>query len=1355
MRERKWILYLTLTVAVTILGFYFGWSAFKANDRIRKLILSKIQPFTSESIDIASLEVGIGKIRLHGVNVTAKDSAWILGIEHAEINYSFLDLVKNKITPYKASREAVFVRPSLTIRRFGQIKSDSLRKGSVNNFSSMFAGLRRVTVAGAMIYIEGSAGDRITLAHDLNGWLQKTTTDSAAIRLSGKVFNSNRRNIKFTGMIDIAGGQVERLTAELEDSKLAFDLPLLLPDFIEAVDGKIKGNFAYHRDRGFAGGLTITGGVLATKRSNLLFEDVLIEGDFIDDNLDVEVKVASFNGIPFQISGKVENIFNPEADLKLAFPTFDLQGFLQRTMPTKRIPLHGNMTSAFDIRGSLGKPVIKGTLISQDLQFSGISFDGFMAELEYSSGTLKVMGEGKHANGMSIQLSGNGSLKDSILINAANIRLSGDAMPLVGGKLKMIKNLPAILELRVSGGVNNFKSTGLGQVIVDFANGSRLPLSSDIIYENEILNLKISSHGKELIAGKINGLLSAEPEWNFDLLDVEDLLIAFIGRDRATKWENIDVSGNFAGSPSSWILKGDGKIYSAYGERIVGDLVLEGNSRKNGSFNYDLSGDYYSENGNVLDFMLKAELADSLLAVRSARIGKIMEFQGKYPLNNKQIRFGELKFTDFRLEDLHEFFPSLSFAKGRVTGGAVWSQKKDKRITDVAVNLQQAYFHNSRQYKADVMYQKINGKIVEAGLNVFQDDKQVLAGRLDSNINDVLKGNISGHDMDFGDIVQAISGDTLLKGTGALSIDIIRKESKTISAIDISIPVGKFGPIPYSDFVVRAADTTSPGQTWPQGSLSILKSKLQVTDSLKILAWGDLNHGGRKKSDISILAEGDILGMLPLLTPVVKEASGNGELFLRLAGSSTGLVPGSGRLSIAGGKAKLAEIIDKVEDVNVDIVLSVFSRMLDIKNISGKVEKGTFTISNRFIDTETSKFAPLVFPRLSIGLGVLDMTTTGKGLHMHIPGLMEQDDKGWIMFSGLEKDTPFLICGPVANPRLRGTLLLEEARVTYPFLVEESNVDSTAELGFIDFVDFDLNVLPRKDVYFIRQINNPLGNLFIDLKLSDDTGNLRVAGIGAEGGVEVWGTLVSTAGTIEVIDHLFRPERIVFDHPKGALDPLLYGRAFTTVIDSMGRPSTVWLEITSINDDTGIEQAGGPWSKVTFKLSTDNPNLARTEADLMSALGYSESQLKDRAYSALGLQVENMIVRPLLRPLEKGLRRSLGLDVVRFSSMFSRNLVQMQNYSTGSWTPIHLLRSSRLTLGKYLANGLYMTYTGRIHSNNPYLFHTAGIGFRHALILEYSISPDLFLEMEYTYDTQLLARRREDKRIWLRHVFNF
>ena len=64
-------------------------------------------------------------------------------------------------------------------------------------------------------------------------------------------------------------------------------------------------------------------------------------------------------------------------------------------------------------------------------------------------------------------------------------------------------------------------------------------------------------------------------------------------------------------------------------------------------------------------------------------------------------------------------------------------------------------------------------------------------------------------------------------------------------------------------------------------------------------------------------------------------------------------------------------------------------------------------------------------------------------------------------------------------------------------------------------------------------------------------------------------------------------------------------------------------------------------------------------------------------------------------------------------------------------------------------------FTASIQTAWKYQYHDEGLGFRHALSLEYTFRPDLFLEMEYTYDSKLLYDRREDKRIWLRHVFAF
>jgi hypothetical protein len=64
-----------------------------------------------------------------------------------------------------------------------------------------------------------------------------------------------------------------------------------------------------------------------------------------------------------------------------------------------------------------------------------------------------------------------------------------------------------------------------------------------------------------------------------------------------------------------------------------------------------------------------------------------------------------------------------------------------------------------------------------------------------------------------------------------------------------------------------------------------------------------------------------------------------------------------------------------------------------------------------------------------------------------------------------------------------------------------------------------------------------------------------------------------------------------------------------------------------------------------------------------------------------------------------------------------------------------------------------MTYSGQVESDIRYYYQAHGLGLRHALTLEYTIRPDLYLGMEYTYYNQLLIDRREDKRVWIRHTF--
>jgi hypothetical protein len=538
------------------------------------------------------------------------------------------------------------------------------------------------------------------------------------------------------------------------------------------------------------------------------------------------------------------------------------------------------------------------------------------------------------------------------------------------------------------------------------------------------------------------------------------------------------------------------------------------------------------------------------------------------------------------------------------------------------------------------------------------------------------------------------------------------------------------------------------------GTLNILGGWFVREDGLTIRLSGKIPHESSREADISIHAKGNILGLLTELSPFIRKSEGMGELFLRLGSKLGNWVIGKGQLQLNNGKVELASVLRSIDHLNGSVRIHPRNRFVEIIQLTGNIEGETFLLTNELIDESSDLLDPLVFEDLGIQLGFLKLKTDGKGIHIHLPGLMEPDEKGWIKLSGSNSEEPFIIAGPTSSPLVRGTIALSSSQFTYPFLPPKDEEDSNNELiKLLESIDWDIHIVPRKDVHYVRNLVNPISNVYMDLLLKDEYGEINLQGIIREATLDVWGNLISTEGTIEFLDHYFRPETITFDYPRGAT-PILSGRSSTTVIDTTGMPSTVWLSLNTIDEVTGIEKEGGELAEIKFRLSADNPNLGRTEADLLAALGYSVESFKERAYDALGMRVENIVFRPILRPIEKGIRHHLGFDVVRFFSMFSRNIAQIQSGNPITFDPKMLLRRTRVMLGKYLAPGLFITYSGEVQEG-LFRYHTQGLGFRHALTLEYTIRPDLFLEMEYTYDSQLLSDRREDKRIWIRHIFPF
>ena len=90
---------------------------------------------------------------------------------------------------------------------------------------------------------------------------------------------------------------------------------------------------------------------------------------------------------------------------------------------------------------------------------------------------------------------------------------------------------------------------------------------------------------------------------------------------------------------------------------------------------------------------------------------------------------------------------------------------------------------------------------------------------------------------------------------------------------------------------------------------------------------------------------------------------------------------------------------------------------------------------------------------------------------------------------------------------------------------------------------------------------------------------------------------------------------------------------------------------------------------------------------------------------------------------------------------------------------LFLMQSSEVTVGKYLTQDIYLTYTGQLVS--VYDQFNSGFDFNHSVGLEYRFLRNILLEVEY--DRELMGYYRvlnerqymEDIKIRLRHSFSF
>jgi len=1354
MKSRKWVLVVAGIMSIILFGWYGAWRTMKANDKIRTLILERMKPFLSSSSSIGELEVGIRSVLLRDVVLVPRDSAYTLEVKDIRIGYNLLKLITYRFAPSRVANELVMEHPVITIREgLGTREKINDRAGIILS-SDKWAGeletIKRIAITDAKIVIENREGRRLVLGHSLEGYLRTERADSSCLRLTGGIFSSKKNNLHIEGVIDLIEATPLNVHIKIDKLSPKGDLDIILPPYLSIAKGSVEGELFFGKRAETKGFVSVRDAEVAFKGMNLIYSGVNLKGDFSGDSLFVKGNVDSFNGSELKIKGRVTNPFSPVWDLTVLCPNLDIPAFFREAVPGSRYGINGKASYSLKLSGSLLNPTIKGDLHSSDLAIYGIGLENYSMTIGLKDSVLTLEGTGSRDSDLAFGLAGKVDFSDSVYSALFSLSIKGSLMPALNPVVRnRLKACGGTIDVRLNGELENLRGNLGGRITTLSTEGDTLLILPVLSYSHDSLSVTISSNRAFSLKGYIQRPFRDRTSWKLSSKDVTDLIYPMVPSALKRIIKPLHVGLKFEGDNDKWTISAQGKSLERPQYPTFFTLNINPLDWKNKRL-CRVSSVIFDMTGKPMTAGFQVRILNNSLSVSRLRIGRNFSGNVIFPFTSEDSLSTHLRLKEIDLARLKDYFPDPPALSGFISTDFDVSGSVKTPTIKFSLVFKKGYMNKVGPLDGTLYADWKNGRFMRLDANLNRKKKRILFGSVFRTSSDSLLGGFKTDTLYIKEISTALFKSNKFKGLLLMNLSVTGKAVMPVVSGDIEILKGKAGPMLFEKFNASFRDTLNTYGKLSRGGLEITDGKVERTDGCKILFSGRIPHSYSGDLDFKIDASGNVLGMLSDLSPIVKKSRGTGNVFLRFAGTSGNWVLGSAKIDVDKGELKLASFFTSMKNVRISAELKPGDRFLSINEVSGLVHRAPIFIRN---SRDDNKLPPLRLNKLGVDLGNF-IIKTEKPVRMAIPGLMEKGVEGSILFTGFDFND-FVISGPSSYPRVNGTLQLVDFRFTYPFI----QAGKGGEDGFVKLlskINWNVRIVPKKDVHYTRDIKTALGNVFADLKLRDDTGGLRIKGTIEKGDFEVWGNVSSTEGSLEVLEHFFRPEQITFDLPRKAQEPIFSGRAFTTITDSLGMPATVWISVAAKDRETGIEKSGGLWENIHFKFSTDNPNLGRTEADLMAALGYSADNIKARAYDALGTQVENLIFRPIFRPIERSIRRHLGLDVVRFSSMFSRNLFQMRTMNTPQFDPKFLLRSTRWTLGKYIGPGIFITYTGQVQ-NEPYYhgYMNHGIGFRHALSLEFTIRPDIFLEFEYTYDSQLLSDRREDKKIWLRHIFPF
>jgi len=1382
MRTRKWVLVLAVICTIVFLAIYHGWKLFKANEKIKDYLLVKIRPILSDDLSIEKLEMGLGKVHLKGIHLESPDGSISLWIEDLRLSYSLVSLIRHGFDPTTMD-EILLIQPRLTIiksrpqeKALPQINIDEFLatafsdKDQIKNLDF----IKRITLSkGTIVYID-STNTKIQFAHDIDGWINSTDFNNAFASLKGKLFSSKTNNIKIEGKLNLTEVELLGLSVIVSNYKMTEGLPFLIPDYLQITSGLLDGRITIAKkelqtlEYSSSGNLNIVNGGFRFADRNLYFDKIMLSADVKDWQVFVNKANLNMNGSWFTMECQTLDLLNPQIDLLFRSDSLDVGMFAQVLAPDLPLSTKGLASVTIHSQGSFINPKIQVSFRCHALTINdNISIDSLHGHLTFSDSVLyldelnaivfndSLQGMGSFnlfnpADGINFSFAMKGNIGDSLFISAE----------------EFFQPYPFQLAFNFSKTLSQPKANGEFSLDLKSGNEPHFSLTGNLEFERDTLQLKANSPDSQFsISGEFFDLFK-KPMFNFQFKNLQKPLLTLtkfpfqkqlINRNLL----NLQVKGNLDEFDlSTEIIKRDHTKL----------LFLSGKVSRNDSTQRMRGELRLSPDPNVqLITQFSFVKTGNFIIIEQFKMDDFLRGSGKLSIAGQEDSRAKI---DILGAEIKELYYLLTFSKlPSDLEGQFWGKidvKGSLQMPHVGgyLALDNGIFNKIGTYKSELSFNFENNVLTIYDLYVKKDSRRLLHGNgFLNNQTKAMNFSLSGQEIDFNQLSQLIINEKeFIAGHGAIDLRLHNTlESPQIDA-DIRLSNGSLFGFRFDSVSCTLGKGANQEQsewthpTKPHSALELSELVFTRNDEFTITANGFFPYSSEEPFEFKLDADGNLLAILPEISAFFVETASQGHLSLQIGGTQDEPLINKAHYKFHDGSLRLRSVVKKVENVYGVINYDPESDFVHIQKLVGFVKNDSLLITNikeapkRLRNT----LKPFIADIWGLNFGIFVLKTNEKGLKLNIPGLMEKGELGRIQLLGKYPNEVVYVAGPWEKPVIRGEVRLRDFNITYPFITTDTDSESIVS-RFLERTEWDLRVIPMKDTRYVTTIPGAPDNVYINMVLNNDGKGLNFTGIVEDESFGIDGKIESNRGRVEYLDFNFRIEQAGAEFDRVMLDPLVYGRARTAIFDSTGQTFNLWLTLYLIDRETGEKRPLGRWedNNLYFEISSDNPNLGSTNGQILSNLGYSVEHVRTKGPDIIGISADNLFFKPLFRPVERRLERMFNLDFVQLSSRFTRNfLARNLSQNSHELSKYALLKSTRLTVGKYLADRLFFLYTGEVNTTMHYQPEQPEIGLRHTFGLEYRILPNLMIEMEYDYNN-LLLDEKEDKKIMLRHSFPF